>query len=362
MIHGICFFNDSISTEKYKQVRSLQNHCRASILRALSTRRMQQVVKLPLPPQLIEFLMTFQVPDDFDFDGFYMEYNCNFPNHVHHRTHQLHPGVCTLDDSKVLVKLQHTTSSCALCNSVGTQAVVCDLSRDKWASLRHDHLMNCLLCMSEPDSLYQCFVMDFPELNLQDLVNRLKVVEEWVPEYLVWDIIYKLCCVLCYLQSENVSLWDLNILCQLHHVIIVESGQLKLENLLLYLPSRGGLNLQTNTFRQTPYYCKPPEESSGCISSKMLSWKLGCILRELTHSCKAVSMVGQPYSILAPMTPTLHIVPGPYSASVLSTIQECLSISAKMRPSLKNLQNVAKKHRLRLSGEYRGARNLIRLL
>lgn len=342
--------------EDRHHLHSLQDLCRTKILNCFTLRRVQQVTKLPLPSVIKQYLLTFRIPMDFDLDGIYMDYNSNFPNHVHHQTHQIHPGKCMFDGSKILLRTQHLYDPCKICQSTGHRTMLHQNEREKWVWLRHDNLMNCHFSMYNPQSQMMSYVFDFPIINLEDFAVRMHVFNKRIPEHLVWEVLLKLTDVLSYLEQNGIYPWEL---CHPQHVVIGEKGNIKLEHMLLYLPLKSGAHFNTGSSNALSAYTSPEQLRGGQLKGpQTLIWGLGCILRELTaHIPSALlSKLETHYKNFPPIIAAPSITGGRsnshhmskcctgdrYSVSLQNTIADCLLPSSKKSPTLKKLRNRAK--------------------
>lgn len=315
-----------------ENVRSLQHLCRATVLSKVTLRRVKNVKNLELPNLLKEFLCSFNIPEDFDLDGFYIDYHCNFPNHVHHKVHQIHPGKCLIDGAKVLIKSQQLLDSCKTCDSSGKCTMTSNNDREIWNHLRHKNLMSCLMSINDPLAQRVCLVFEFPGITLQDFVFRMFLAKQQVPETVSWQVLSKLTSVLIYLENNGLIPWEL---CHPQNVVITNKGEVKLENLLLYLPMKSGSRYQTNTAkRMSPEQMKGEE-----ITSKTIVWGLGRIVYEI-------------YARLPRRTPSLKVTNIPsmcYNQAINCTKElskvmcECLRTNPGSRPTLYSLKQRAER-------------------
>ena len=334
-----------------KEVKSLQNICRGSIITTLTLKNIQQVANLPLPPIIKEFLCTFNIPADFNTDGIYEDYNFNFPNHVHHKTHQIHPARCVLNGSNVLLKYQ-SSEECSMCKGAGFITTASEKTREKWAYLRHENLMACQLRMFDSETKVSLHVLDFPVINLEDLVIRAFVEGNPIPEHLIWDILKKLTSVLQYLASNDIYPWEL---CHPRHVVVNESGNIMLENMLLYLPSRSGSPFQIETCARLSNYASPEQLKGRALSSKTLIWGVGCILSELASLIPSSLQKTEDFQIILPPCAK------PRSYTLRKTIERCLQEDPRKRPTLKELGQKAVAELSKMDKRNNGATNLLRL-
>lgn len=306
-----------------ENVKSLQHLCRASVLSNVTLGRVQNVRNLELPNLLKDYLCSFNIPDDFDLDGFYIDYHCNFPNHVHHKVHQIHPGKCLIDGAKVLIKSQHVTEVCRNCDSSGKCVMQSSSDREMWLHLRHTNLMSCLMVINDPLAQRVCLVFEFPGITLQDFVFRMFLSKQQIPEIISWQVLLKLATVLIYLENNGLIPWEL---CHPQNVVITNKGEVKLENLLLYLPMKSGSRYQTNTAKKLS-----PEQMKGeDVTTKTVVWGLGRILYEV---CARLPKRG-------PNLKVTNIPPMCYSQAVNCTKElskvmcECLRTNPGSRPTL----------------------------
>ena len=319
--------NDGSKCENSNSVTSLQNLCRSAILSAVTLERVNTIGKLPLPNLLKDYLCLFHIPKDFDLDGLYIDYHCNFPNHVHHKVHQIHPGRCLIDGSRVLIKSQHLFQSCSTCETAGKCTMETDTAREKWLQVSHPNLMNCHLAMLDSDAQKVCFIFEFPSITLQDFIFRMFLAKQRVPEIIVWKILSKLLSVLSYLSDNGLVPWEL---CHPQNVVITNRGEVKLENMLLYLPAGTGARFQTNT---SAY--QSPEQTKGFRPTvKTLVWGLGYVLFDLTAQFPSSFLKPQYGSPFPAVTPN-----GYYSTELNRTIHECLRQNPRSRPSLASVKH-----------------------
>ena len=305
------------------KVKSLQHLCRATVLSNVTLGCVKNVKNLELPNLLKDFLCSFNIPDDFDLDGFYIDYHCNFPNHVHHKVHQIHPGKCLIDGAKVLIKSQHCSDVCRTCDSSGRCTMQSSNERDIWLHLRHKNLMSCLMSINESQAERMCLVFEFPGITLQDFVFRMFLSKQQVPEIISWQILSKLTSVLIYLENNGLIPWEL---CHPQNVVITNKGEVKLENLLLYLPMKSGSRYQSNTAKKMS-----PEQMKGEEpTTKTLVWGLGRILYEI---CARLPR-------RAPSLKVTNIPPMCYNQAINCTKElskvmcECLRTNPSARPTL----------------------------
>lgn len=318
-------------------VRSLQVLCRAVLLQCITLERTKQVASLPLPSAMKSFLCTFRIPGDFDLDGLFLNYNFCFPNHVHHKTHQVHPARCVHDETYVLIKYLSTKDECSKCSVWGDHTMRCVKEREIWLRLRHDNLMNCFFAMADSTEGIFCYVLDFPVMSLRDFSWRFYCAKRHLPEYILWQILRKLASVLLFLDKNNVSTWEL---CQPHHVVIDGKGELKLENKLLYLPLNGGINFQTEYNGVTQALYSSPELKSGLPKNiKTSVWGIGSILLELTSTVPA-NLVASFGTNGGNMVPCIEIQEV-FSNHLRYVILQCRSNIQKLRPSLEHLESMA---------------------
>lgn len=316
-----------------KQVKSLQQICRTTVLTNVTLSRVQSVDRLGLPNLLKDYLSSFNIPDDFDLDGFYIDYHCSFPNHVHHKVHQIHPGKCLIDGEKVLIKSQHLNDICKTCESSGKCVMESKSERVKWQKLRHENLMSCLMTIQDPLAHRVYLVFEFPGITLQDFVFRMFLAKKSVPEIISWQVLSKLAAVLIFLENNGVIPWEL---CHPQNVVITQRGEVKLENLLLYLPTKAGSRYQTNTAKRLS-----PEQNKGePATSKTLVWGLGRILYEI---CARLP-VNEPSLKVSNMPPLCYHQAVNCTKDLSKVMCECLRNNPASRPSLQYLQERADKH------------------
>lgn len=321
-MHKILNMDTSFISQKLESVKSLQSLCRAAVLSSVTLNRIHYVEKLGLPNVLKDFLCSFNIPQDFDLDGFYFDYHSNFPNHVHHKVHQIYPGRCLIDGAKILIKSQHLIERCRTCDLSGMSTMRSQLERDVWLRLRHENLMSCLMTVHVPLSQRMCFVFEFPAINLQDFVFRMYLLEQKIPDTLAWQVLSKLSAVFIYLEESGLIPWEL---CHPQNVIITNEGNVKLENLLLYLPVTSGSRYQTNTSKLFP-----PELAGGQhLTSKTVVWCLGRILYKM---CVKLPRKGNilKNSDISP----LHYNKEICSKDLFRVMCECLRASPTSRPTL----------------------------
>lgn len=316
-----------------KQVKTLQQICRTTVLSTVTMGRIQNVDSLGLPKLLKEYLSSFNIPDDFDLDGFYIDYHCSFPNHVHHKVHQIHPGKCLIDGEKVLIKSQHLTETCRTCESSGKCVMESKRQRTAWQKLRHKNLMSCLMSIHDPLSQRVYLVFEFPGITLQDFVFRMFLAKTNVPEIISWQVLSKIAAVLIFLENNGILPWDL---CHPQNVVITQRGEVKLENLLLYLPSRAGSRYQTNTAKRMS-----PEQMKGeQVTSKTLVWGLGRILYEI---CARLPL-HEPSMKVSNAPPMCYHQAVNCTKDLSKVMCECLRNNPSSRPSLQAIQERADKH------------------
>lgn len=322
---------DKICVNRPKEnVKTLQQLCRATVLSSVTLGRVNSVRKLEIPNLLKDFLSSFNIPGDFDLDGFYIEYHCNFPNHVHHKVHQIHPGRCLIDDTKVLIKSQHLFEICRTCDSSGKCIMNSCNERELWQGLRHENLMSCLTAIRDPLAKRVCLVFEFPGITLQDFVFRMFLAKQQIPEIVSWQILLKLTSVLIYLENNGVIPWEL---CHPQNVVITNKGEVKLENLLLYLPMKSGSRYQTNTAKRL----SPEQIEGNKVTSKTIVWALGRIIYEISARFRQRNpMVKVSASQLMCYTQAINC-----TRELSKLTCECLRNDPASRPSLSSLKQRA---------------------
>lgn len=323
----------SESEQCSKQVKTLQEICRVTVLSTVTLSRVQNVDRLGLPNLLRDYLSSFNIPGDFDLDGFYIDYHCSFPNHLHHKVHQIHPGKCRIDGEKVLIKSQHTSEICRTCESSGKCLMESKRARSVWQNLRHKNLMSCLMSIRDPQSERVCLVFEFPAISLQDFVFRMFLAKTNVPEIISWQVLSKLAAVLIFLENNGIIPWEL---CHPQNIVITHRGEVKLENLLLYLPVKSGSRFETNTAKRLS-----PEQMKGDpVTSKTLVWGLGRVLYEI---CARLPLK-EPNIKVSNMPPLCYHQAVNCTKDLSRVMCECLRTSPASRPSLQDLQHRADKH------------------
>jgi serine/threonine protein kinase len=168
-----------------------------------------------------------------------------------------------------------------------------------------------------------CLVFEFPGITLQDFVFRMFLSKQQVPEIISWQILSKLTSVLIYLENNGLIPWEL---CHPQNVVITNKGEVKLENLLLYLPMKSGSRYQSNTAKKMS-----PEQMKGEEpTTKTLVWGLGRILYEF---CARLPR-------RAPTLKVTNIPPMCYNQAINCTKElskvmcECLRTNPCARPTL----------------------------
>lgn len=201
-----------------------------------------------------------------------------------------------------------------------------DTAREKWLQVSHPNLMNCHLAMVDPDAQKMCFIFEFPSITLQDFIFRMFLAKQRVPEIIVWKILSQLLSVMMYLSDNELIPWEL---CHPQNVIITNQGEVKLENMLLYLPSGAGARFQTNT---SAYHS--PEQMKGYRpGAKTLVWGLGYILSDLIAQFPSSFLKPQYGSPFPTVTPN-----GYYSSELNKIVNECLRQNPRSRPSLEGVK------------------------
>lgn len=365
-----------------KQVCSLQQWCRRATLKALTLHRINKINELPLPCALKRYVGTFSVPEDFNTDGFHMTYNFHFPNHPHHKNHRVHPARCLVDNSKVLIKVENINSSgCSVCAVLGQQLNYHQES-DHWAMVDHSHIQRCYMKMTNENSGtgITCYVLEFPLINLKDLILRLSLSGTYIPEFLIWDTIYRLSSAFLYLHSLQLH----SELCEPQNFVLMPDGQVKVENLLLYLPTQGNLrSIRASVTRQKVAIYSAPEswiERNDTSNEPLTVWGLGCVFYELASLCPAFMLetCAMKVSIIPAGVSSLHgnarglglrlrpqtppPLPAAYSHQLGNLIGSCLREFSEDRPALSQIMQVAAFNVEHLSPTYYGPRSLLDLI
>ena len=368
-------FADMEVTPPTFSVMSLQQWCRRSVLKALTIERIDKIRELPLPPPMKAFLATFGVPEDFDTEGFHMNYNFHFPNHPHHRTHRVHPAQCLFDSSRVLIKAQNMgNQDCNICFMLG-ERLMFEQESDRWASVNHPHLQRCYMKMVDEVHKITCYVLEFPLISLKDLAIKLSFASVYVPEVLIWDTLYKVSSALLYLQKENLH----NELYEPQHFILDQQGEVKVENLLLYLPTQGSARYRTSAQHRNAIYTAPEQWVGNGVEAKSSVWGLGCVIYELVTLSPAFLL--ETYSmkvVLPPLAPSMPVgtghqtvrllprapppLPPQYSQDLSSVINNCLRESVHQRPDFTQLIDTSHLKLQQLRPLYTGPKTLLELL
>ena len=316
------------------RVDTLQSLCRATVLTNVTLRRVKEIRNITTLPSLLkEYLCSFFIPDDFDLDGFYIDYHCNFPNHVHHKVHQIHPGKCLIDGSKVLIKSQHLYHGCHTCDASGKCKMESTKERSQWLNLRHSNLMTCHISMQDPTRQRVCLVFEFPGITLHDFVFRMFLAKQRVPDIISWQVLLKLSSVFIYLEQNGILPWEL---CHPQNVIITNQGEVKLENLLLYLPTLPGAKYQPNPSK----HLSPEQVKGDSPTSKTLVWGLGCILYEINSKLtRSLSNTG-----LSQFPPVCYNQAVTCTRELSKLMCECLRSDPGSRPGLQDLNRKAEKY------------------
>lgn len=304
-------------------VKSLQDVCRQKILQSFGVENIQEVWTLPLPTVIKEFLGTFNIPMDFAFEDMYVDYNFNFPNHTHHKVHQICPGKCTFSKTNVLVKSERRNEVCTKCNCSGAQQMVSSKTREMWTGLRHQNLMTCHLKLTDNESDRVLHVFDFPVVNIEELVFKIHYKGRGIPEVLVWETIAQLSDVLLYLGSHGVYPWEL---CQPRHIVINERGRILIENMLLYLPMKIGSHLQFQTSSCT--YVPPEVLHQRYVGPESLVWGLGATIHTMTS--RADLMQGN-----------AKIYFEGFSIQLQNLVAACMDPRPFSRPSMKTIASLS---------------------
>ncbi|XP_071079115.1 uncharacterized protein [Haliotis cracherodii] len=335
-----------------RQIASLQEQCRRSILARISIRHVQQVARLPLPCVVKDFLTTFRFTEDFDLSGMYIDYNFNFPHHAHHRTHQVHPGICTLDATQVLLKCL-SDQPCELCGTAREDFRLSRKEREIWESLKHTNLQNCLLSNVKNQHNMTCYVLEFPLMNIQEYAYKVFMSGNVVPEYLVWETLLKLTSVFLYLETEKVEAWDL---CQPEHVVIDNRGEIKLENLLLYSPARNLIKPRRNVGARQPFQC-----AAGRVTANTIVVGIGNVISHLIAPVPTVLVKDKITSTFI-NHPRISdwVCMSRYSETLRGTVAQCMRHSP--RPTLNKLSATARGMVNLLGPIYKGPYNLLELI
>ncbi|KAK6182317.1 hypothetical protein SNE40_010029 [Patella caerulea] len=344
-------------------VKSLKELCRCTILKntCASLKHIARVGKLPLPTIVKEFVTTFCIPEHFDLNGTFMDYNFNFPYHLQHKTHQVCPAVYQLDGSQVLIKVfrdwQSRTTHFGACAMCGTDSVKNSTSSlkelEKWRSLDHKNLMNCLVSFSDDSAGIMCYVLEFPLMNIHTYVYQLFLSGRQLPEHLAWETLVKLTSVFLFLESRGVVAWDF---CIPDHIVIDHHGEVKLENMLLYLPNAHKLIPDPP---QISSHLMAPEIRFGGMAVPMTTvWGVGSIIRELIAPIPSVVKYGNlKYAIpISNKMSTKY-----YSTGLKNVVANCTIADPRQRPSLSKLNYIAKKCLSEINVQ-RGPTNLLQCL
>ena len=367
----------SITNMSARQVCPLQQWCRRAILRSLTLHRVDKINELPLPNALNACISTFSVPEDFDTDGFHMTYNFHFPNHPHHKTHRVHPARYLIDKTRVLIKAQNNNChGCSVCSMLGEELRVHQES-DRWALANHPHIQRCFMKMINDKTAITCYVLEFPLINLKDVAIKLSISSIHIPEFLLWDTMYKMASALNHLHELNLSTG----LCEPQNFVLMSDGQVKVENLLLYLPTMFGVHTyRTCVPRQKVAIYTAPETWLGWQWNNFANmattiWGLGCVFYELAALCPAFLLETYTMKIslvpgtwfgpndgvhLRPQTPPP--LPPAYSHQLGNVIGSCLREMAEDRPSLCQIMDVAAFNATQLKPHYSGPKTLLDLL
>ncbi|XP_052271464.1 serine/threonine-protein kinase PknB-like [Dreissena polymorpha] len=224
------------------------------------------------------------------------------------------------------------TEVCRTCETSGKCVMMSNKDRAVWQQLRHKNLMSCLMSIHDPVTERFCLVFEFPGITLQDFVFRMFLAKSNVPELISWQVLSKLASVLIFLENNGILPWEL---CHPQNVVITQRGEIKLENLLLYLPVKDGSRYQTNTSKRMS-----PEQMKGeSATAKTLVWGLGRILYEI---CARLP-VKEPSVKTA--TPPLCYHQAVNCTKDLSRVMcECLRNNPSSRPTLQSLLERAERH------------------
>ncbi len=226
-----------------------------------------------------------------------------------------------------------------------------------------------------------CYVLEFPLISLKDLAIKLSFATISVPEFLIWDTIYKLISALQYLQDENLY----NELYEPQHFILDQFGQVKVENLLLYLPTQGSSRYRTSAQHKVAIYTAPEQWVGSYGEPKSSIWGLGCVVYELAALCPAFLLESYSLKVAIPshgpelaghinrsargLSSNLRLIPRAppplplqYSQDLSTFINNCLQESVQDRPDLTQLMDTALTKLQELSPEYCGPHTLLHLI
>jgi hypothetical protein len=310
-------------------VKTLQDVCRHKILQKIGVDNIHKTWDLPLPTVIKEFLCTFNIPTDFALDDMFVDYNFNFPNHVHHKVHQIYPGKCTFSGTNILMKSEKENEVCSICSGSGSKQMVSGKTREMWAAFKHRNLMVCHLKMRNTESSRIFHIFDFPVTNLEELVFKVHFQGLHIPEVIVWDTILQLSDVLMYLENQGVYPWEL---CQPRHIVISERGGILMENMLLYLPIKEGSHFQFQTTSSCTYV--PPEVVNwGYVGPESVVWGLGVIVHDMTQIVQTAREVKR-----------FHIEDSScskYSLQLQTLAAACLDPRPRFRPSIQTISSLS---------------------
>lgn len=307
-------------------VRSLQDACRHKILQRIGVDNIQNVWVLPLPTVIKEFLCTFNIPTDFALDDMHVEYNFNFPNHVHHKVHQIYPGKCTFSGTNILLKSERRNEVCTTCNCSGSQQMISAKTREMWSDFRHQNLMTCHLQLHDNESDRVFHVFDLPVVNFEELIFKVNFQGRRIPEVLIWETIFQLSDLLMYLGSHGVYPWEL---CQPRHIVINERGRILMENMLLYLPMKSGSHLQFQTSSCT--YVPPEVLQWGYVGPENLVWGLGAIIHAMSSQSLSTGLVRE----------NEKFYDDSYSVQIQNLVAACVDPRPLCRPTLETIASLS---------------------
>ena len=330
---------------------------RANILKMVTIGRLHRIKELPLPTAIIRYLQGYKVPDDFNTDEHFLKYNFNFPNHPHHTTHSVHPARCTFDNSMVLIAVQNQPGAlCDQCNVLGKELFP---ELEKWVQVNHPGLQRCFVNMTDMNTKAKCFVLEYPLISFKDLIVRLNETQVYLPEYILWNFILQICSVVKYLNDQGMT----SDLYQPCNFIITKEGDIKVENLLLYLPPKGRVCIRpVNCARMTAIYFSP--EQAG-VSNSTNVWNLACVFYELAALAPAYSFPDVyrrrvPYGNNYWWPPPARL-PEQYSSDLKTLIMQCFSVPYK-RPTFQYVIDTASKKLNELESSYKGPKNILQLI
>ena len=321
--------------------------------------RLKRIYELPLPRAIKGYLSTYKVPDDFNTDGYHLNYNFSFQNHPHHRTHRVYPAFCVFDNSAVLIAAQnYPYEICEKCNMLGKELYQ---ESSKWVRQPHPGLQTCFLQMTDVNTKATCFILEYPLLSFKDLITMMSDTRTYIPEYILWDSMLQICSVVKYLGEHDMS-YDLHEPC---NFIITKGGHVKIENLLIYLPAKGRVctRLSVNSQHLTAIYCSPEQAGS---SDRTNMWNLACVFYELAALTPAYPFPGgfqrrSPFANNYWWLPTPTRLPKKYSTELKDLIMQCFRVPQE-RPTLQDFIHTATKKLEEINVDYKGPRNFLQLL